>query len=226
VLSSKHLLQAVWSLVRQPWISPSINARKRISPEVDYLKLKQIATQEAIMIDFSPEAQALSENLATELVGSLLSFIPQREEAEALGEGIGDSVATAFEQSTLPGIYSRKALPQEPTREASEEEPPFFSPERYSEFLQGIERNYAYDPGVALVDDITINPRRIARVAFPQESFLGLKENSIDALARGIERTAAPRIEKRIKNLVVLGGIVGFVGGCGFALAFRKLYRG
>jgi len=178
------------------------------------------------MPDFSPEVQRLSETLARDLVDDMLGIVPQRDEALNLGRKIGGDVASAFEQAALPAIYSRKSSAELLEKEEpSDSEPPFFSSEKYNEFIQGMEPSISYSTGIPLVSDITIRPRRVARAAFPEETFLGLKQNSIDAIAKGIEEGAAPRIEKRIKNLVILGGILGFIGGCGFALGFRKLYN-
>jgi len=178
------------------------------------------------MADFSPEVQRLSQDLARDLVDDLLGILPQRGEARNLGRKIGRDVASAFEKSALPAVYTRKSSSSAPPPEPSDAEPPFFSPERYNEFIAGVQPRYAYDPDVPFVDDIVINPRRIARAAFPEERFLGIKQNSIDTLVQGIEEEATPRIEKRIKNLVVLGSVIGFLGGCGFALGFKKLYSG
>ena len=131
------------------------------------------------MPDFSPEVQRLSENLAEDLVDDLLRIIPRRGQAVNLGRKIGGDVASAFEQSALPAVYTRKSSSSAPPPEPAEPEPPFFSPERYNEFIRGVEPRYAYDPEVPFVDDIVINPRRVARAAFPEEKFLGIKQNSI-----------------------------------------------
>lgn len=178
------------------------------------------------MPDFSPEVQRLSETISRDLVDSLLGIVPQRGEARSLGRKIGNDVASAFEQSALPAIYTRKSSSSAQPPEPSDAEPPFFSSERYNEFIGSVDPRYAYDPDVPFVSEIVINPRRVARAAFSEEKFLGLKQNSVDELAKGIEEEAKPRIEKRIKNLVVLGTVAGFLGGCGFALGFKKLYSG
>ena len=173
------------------------------------------------MPDFSPEIQRMAETVSRRVMGDVLEILPEGSEARELGRDIGGDIATAFEDAALPAVY-RRSRPQENT--TAPPEPPFFSPERYDEFIREIEPSYEYDPDIYFVDTVNLRPRRIARAAFPQDKFLSIKANTVDAMAEGISEGATERIEARVKNLVVLGAVLGFAGGAAFALGFKKLY--
>lgn len=173
------------------------------------------------MLNFSPQVQDLAESVSRRLVNDILSFVPEGDEAKEIGREIGGEVADRFEQAALPGIYNRSQL-EDSSEETSE--PPFFSPERYNQIIQGLDPSLTHDLEIFGVDPITLNTRRLARRAVPEERFLQLKERTVDPIAAGISEAAAGRIKDRVRNMVILGSVAGFVGGALFALGVKKLY--
>ena len=160
----------------------------------------------------SATIQGAAENVAADLINNILGFLPKDQEAIAFGENLGDQAADKFEDSILPKVYNRGSVGG------------YFNETQYQEFLQRIPTNYHFPIdflGGSI--DITLNPRQIARHALPENKFLAIQTNTLDPLTQGLTQELQPRVEKRIKSLAALTGIMGAISGGVITAAYLKL---